>query len=233
MRANADPSKPFELTGGDLFLVDLVTLVRAVVLPKDCVRSSDAVLLGELMELVPGRGLPKPPPTHYRHLLESYRPKGTSGDWTVLTALRRREEPDLPDVVQIYMSIAKGFADQPETARERRQVGLVAVLERLEEFLQEPKPGQGYVEAFSEAERGGIDYRYQLLGATPGCTLEGLKRSYRRTVALWHPDKLESMAPELKAQASEKMKTINGAFESLSLEFAREMVQPPDTRESP
>jgi len=229
MRANAEPSKPFELTGQDMFLVDLVTLVRAVVLTKDCIRPSDALLLREVMEPISPTGLSRPSAEHYRQLLESYRPKGNSGDWTVLTALRRREEADLPRVVQIYMTIAKGFADQPEIARERRRVGLNAVLKHLEEFLQDPKAGQEYFEAPAEAEEGGIDHRYQLLGATPGCTLEGLKRSYRRTVALWHPDKLESMAPELKAQASEKMKAINGAFESLSLEFAREMAQPPDT----
>jgi len=233
MRANAEPSKPFELTGQDMFLVDLVTLVRAVVLPKDCVRSSDALLLRDVMEPISPTGLSRPSLEHYKQLLENYRPKGNSGDWTVLTALRRREEPDLPRVVQIYMSIARGFADQPETARERRQVGLDAVLKHLEEFLHNPKAGIENIEASAEAEMGAIDHRYQILGAAPGCTLMSLKSSYRRTVALWHPDKLENMAPELKAQASEKMKAINSAFESLSLEFTREMAQPPSATKEP
>jgi len=83
MRANADPKRPFELRAGDIFLVDLVTLVRAVVLPRDYIRSSDAALLSELMGLISTTGPTMPPPEHYMQLLENYRPKGKSGDWTV------------------------------------------------------------------------------------------------------------------------------------------------------
>jgi len=39
---------------------------------------------------------------------------------------------------------------------------------------------------------------YELLGVSQGCTLEELARAYHRKVSEWHPDKLDTMAQELR-----------------------------------
>jgi len=52
---------------------------------------------------------------------------------------------------------------------------------------------------------------YQILGLTPGATLEMIRRAYRHLARLNHPDKNSS------ASAEEKMKSINDAYEKLTL----------------
>jgi DnaJ domain len=56
---------------------------------------------------------------------------------------------------------------------------------------------------------------YGLLGVSPGCTPEELTRAYRKKVSEWHPDKLDTMAQELKALATRQMARINEAYERL------------------
>jgi DnaJ domain len=56
---------------------------------------------------------------------------------------------------------------------------------------------------------------YALLGVSPGCTPEELTRAYRKKVSEWHPDKLDTMAQELKDHATRQMARINEAYERL------------------
>lgn len=56
---------------------------------------------------------------------------------------------------------------------------------------------------------------HALLGVSPGCTPAELTRAYHRQVAQWHPDKLETMAQELKALATRHTARINEAYERL------------------
>jgi DnaJ-class molecular chaperone len=42
---------------------------------------------------------------------------------------------------------------------------------------------------------------YDLLGVTPGCSPEELASAYHTKVLQWHPDKLETMAQELRDAA--------------------------------
>jgi DnaJ-class molecular chaperone len=56
---------------------------------------------------------------------------------------------------------------------------------------------------------------YELLGVTPGCPPQELAAAYHRTVGQWHPDKLESMADELKAYATRRTARLNEAYQKL------------------
>jgi DnaJ domain len=55
----------------------------------------------------------------------------------------------------------------------------------------------------------------ELLGVSPGCTKEELAAAYRRRISQWHPDKLETMAQELKDYATRRTARINEAYERL------------------
>jgi hypothetical protein len=54
-----------------------------------------------------------------------------------------------------------------------------------------------------------------LLGLTPECTPDELTRAYHRKVSEWHPDKLQTMADELKALATQRTARLNEAYERL------------------
>jgi hypothetical protein len=56
---------------------------------------------------------------------------------------------------------------------------------------------------------------YELLGVSPDCSDEELKAAYVKKVQEWHPDKLQSMAQELKDVATHRLAQINGAYERL------------------
>lgn len=56
---------------------------------------------------------------------------------------------------------------------------------------------------------------YELLGVSPGCTTAELAAAYRRNISQWHPDKLDSMADELKAFATRRTARINEAYQRL------------------
>ena len=59
------------------------------------------------------------------------------------------------------------------------------------------------------------DEAYELLGVRPGCTTVELAAAYRRRISQWHPDKLDSMADELKAFATRRTARINEAYQRL------------------
>jgi DnaJ-domain-containing protein 1 len=51
-----------------------------------------------------------------------------------------------------------------------------------------------------------------LLGLAQGCTPDELADAYHRTVSQWHPDKLETMAPELREYATRRTARLNEAY---------------------
>lgn len=57
----------------------------------------------------------------------------------------------------------------------------------------------------------------EVLGVADATSPDEVKAAYRRLVGLWHPDRLDGMAPELRLVATEKMKEINEAYSWLSL----------------
>ena len=56
---------------------------------------------------------------------------------------------------------------------------------------------------------------YELLGVSRGCTPEELTRAYHRKVSEWHPDKLDTMAQELRDYATRRTARINEAYDRL------------------
>ena len=56
---------------------------------------------------------------------------------------------------------------------------------------------------------------YELLGVNAGCTVGELTKAYHRKVTEWHPDKLETMAQELKDYATRRTARINEAYDRL------------------
>jgi hypothetical protein len=54
---------------------------------------------------------------------------------------------------------------------------------------------------------------FALLGMASGCTAEELAHAYHQKVSQWHPDKLETMAPELREYATRRTVRINEAYQ--------------------
>lgn len=65
---------------------------------------------------------------------------------------------------------------------------------------------------------GGIDDSYAVLGIGEATENAEIKRAYYALIRKHHPDKLaaQGMPPELVAQANEKMKRINAAYDKIS-----------------
>lgn len=85
-------------------------------------------------------------------------------------------------------------------------------IERRAKRRQARRRRQGDFEAtgpVTEAEA------YELLSGTPACTPEELTRAYHRKVSEWHPDKLETMAQELRDYATRHLARVNEAYERL------------------
>jgi len=61
---------------------------------------------------------------------------------------------------------------------------------------------------------------YTLLGLTRPTTLDQAAAAHRQQAALYHPDKYEHLAPEMKALASSKMAEINAAYALVKLDIA-------------
>ncbi len=55
---------------------------------------------------------------------------------------------------------------------------------------------------------------FATLECEPGCSEEEVKSSYRQLVRVWHPDRFEA-DPKLKQKATEKMKSLNEAYQLL------------------
>jgi cold shock protein len=57
---------------------------------------------------------------------------------------------------------------------------------------------------------------YEILGLSPGASLEEVTKAYRREAQKNHPDKVATMAAEFRELAEKRMKEINAAYEELS-----------------
>jgi curved DNA-binding protein CbpA len=54
-----------------------------------------------------------------------------------------------------------------------------------------------------------------VLDVSPSADNETIRRAWQRLVSQYHPDKLEGVAPELRAQADRRLREINRAYEEL------------------
>jgi DnaJ domain len=60
---------------------------------------------------------------------------------------------------------------------------------------------------------------YEVLGISPGVTLEDVTNAYKKQAQLYHPDKVAHLAPEFREIAELRMKEINQAFTALKKEL--------------
>ncbi len=55
---------------------------------------------------------------------------------------------------------------------------------------------------------------HEVLGVAENASLFEIKAAYRSAIALYHPDRLVGLAPELQALAEQRAKEINAAYET-------------------
>jgi DnaJ-class molecular chaperone len=56
---------------------------------------------------------------------------------------------------------------------------------------------------------------YEVLGVEPGATEDELHRAYQQKIREYHPDRVATMGPELRALAEARTKEINAAYREL------------------
>ncbi len=56
---------------------------------------------------------------------------------------------------------------------------------------------------------------YEILNIPPGATQKQIRSAYKKLAHMYHPDKVEGLAPEYRQIADQKMKAINAAYEQL------------------
>ena len=66
---------------------------------------------------------------------------------------------------------------------------------------------------------------YQVLGLKPGASPEEVRQAYRDMVKVWHPDRF-AHDERLRGMAQEKLKEINGAYESLKAQAFEASIAP-------
>jgi Protein of unknown function (DUF4236) len=93
---------------------------------------------------------------------------------------------------------------------------------RNSERLQEPSSGRDdrNASAASPAGPSSLLDCYGLLGITRPCTLEQASSAHCHQALLYHPDKYEHLAPEMKDIASARMQTINEAYLRVKLDIS-------------
>ncbi|VAW64740.1 hypothetical protein MNBD_GAMMA11-1321, partial [hydrothermal vent metagenome] len=67
---------------------------------------------------------------------------------------------------------------------------------------------------------------YKILGLSPGCSWNVLRRSYKSLIHKWHPDRLSDNSLE-KEIAYEKIKDINVAYSQLYRFYRKNSILPP------
>jgi DnaJ-domain-containing protein 1 len=97
------------------------------------------------------------------------------------------------------------YGDAVRLIRQRERIGERARQRPAKVGLPDDDPSRplGEPEAFA------------LLGVGQGCTPDELAHAYHLTMSQWHPDKLETMAPELKDYATRQTQRINEAYQML------------------
>ncbi len=97
------------------------------------------------------------------------------------------------------------YADAVRLIRQRERIGERARQRAAKVGLPDDDPSRplGEPEAFA------------LLGVGQGCTPDELAHAYHQKMSQWHPDKLETMAPELREYATRQTQRINEAYQKL------------------
>lgn len=75
-------------------------------------------------------------------------------------------------------------------------------------------PRSGYAQGHTSRQAAAKD-PYQVLSIPPDATQEQIRSAYKKLAQMYHPDKVEGLAPEYRQIADRKMKAINAAYEQL------------------
>ena len=65
------------------------------------------------------------------------------------------------------------------------------------------------------------DQHYRVLGLTREASDGEVDQAYRRLISQYHPDRLSGAAQELRAQAEQRAREINGAYDRIKAERKR------------
>jgi len=128
---------------------------------------------------------------------------------------------DIPDnVKETFEELLSGtctlhemtYADAVRLIRQRERIGERARQRAAKVGLPDDDPSRplGEPEAFA------------LLGVGQGCTPDELAHAYHLTMSQWHPDKLETMAPELREYATRRTARINEAYQKVKTTTMRQ-----------
>jgi hypothetical protein len=215
-RARAQASGDLEeMTPEVAILVDAMSIVRMIALPKDQILLSDAERLKLLCQ---GAGLWKMEHMSDGEMLKLIE-RAETHDVMSLSLLSEADSKETQDLRRRFLKFAKETCDRPKRKAAYRQTSelistfAMTKLELLQQAKREAaKLADSLKSSIEEANR----VRYDTLGVKQECTTEELRAAYRMKVAQWHPDKLNTMAPELQKMANEQLAKINEAFEFIS-----------------
>lgn len=56
---------------------------------------------------------------------------------------------------------------------------------------------------------------YAVLGLTPQATEEEIKKTYRKLILKYHPDRVESSDPKVKEEATKRFREVQEAYENI------------------
>jgi DnaJ-domain-containing protein 1 len=132
----------------------------------------------------------------------------------ILSVLRNCEDELSPCVKDLLEQMLWGHC----TAWEMDYAKAVRLIEQPQRASQSESAGQVIDpnRPVTESEA------FELLGVAPGCTADELSNAYRRTVTQWHPDKIETMAQELRDYATRQTARINEAYSKLKSNVVRD-----------
>lgn len=207
-----------DFTIEECILRDAISIIRLVVLPKDEVRHNDAEHLKLLCE---GAGVWREMNTvDYITLIE----RAITDDLLSLQLLVKADSQDrnlLRDkLLDFCVELENGNPKRQQAVQETQayiRMEAMTTVERLRDLTEQARKA---VEDLQATISENHDAHYDVLGVSNDCTGEQLKAAYRDKVAQWHPDRLEQMAPELRAFATERLAQINNAYEQLKTSYS-------------
>lgn len=83
-------------------------------------------------------------------------------------------------------------------------------------FLHRAEPEKSETDSGPSQTNDGARSRelvwFEVLGVSAGATQEEIHAAYKKLISQYHPDKVASLGPDLRALAEEKSKLINSAY---------------------
>lgn len=223
-RLRATASDAEHVTKEIILMSDIIALIRAIVLPKDQISNRDAELLRVFCWKSSMHQFDNAAPYIFSKAIVEARPLEGFKGFTALVALHAQDASDAQELTQIYLDLAKAIAAQSYLRSGNRAVGLRAVENEFYSVFKVGSPVSIIPDDLPSNDdeimpHADNDRRFELLGLDKTATLDEIKSAYRTRVALWHPDRLHGMAPELLQAANDHLAKLNEAYQSLSSEY--------------